>query len=171
MVVAFAGFDDGELSGTMQMTQDDASQIAAVTTPDIGSSKLTDPGSGSGRNGFADTRRLWPPTLVLAAIVLMSSQVAIGATPSPGVKETCGAEIRSLCLRPWRLTPDSILSCVEENRSKLSPVCQAFWETAHRCQLEMKSVCGGLSPLTIKSCLANSGSKFSETCRKTLKLK
>lgn len=107
----------------------------------------------------------------VAASLSMSFQVAIAAAPSPAVKETCGAEIRSFCLRPWRLTPDSISRCVEENLSKLTPICQAFWRTAQMCQLEMKSVCGGLSPLTIKHCLANSRDKFSETCRETLVVK
>jgi hypothetical protein len=108
---------------------------------------------------------------VMAASIVMSFQAAIAAAPSPAVKEACGAEIRSFCLRPWRLTSDSISRCVEENRSKLSPKCQAFWKTAHMCQLEMKNVCGGLFPLTIKHCLANSGDKFSETCRETLAIK
>jgi hypothetical protein len=122
--------------------------------------------------GFATlARRLLLRTLVVVAVAFMSSQVAIAAAPSPAVKEACGAEIRSFCLRPWRLTVDSISRCVEENRSKLSPACQAFWETAHKCQLEMKDVCGGLFPLTIKRCLANSGDKFSRTCRETLGIK
>jgi hypothetical protein len=51
---------------------------------------------------------------------------AVAATPSPAVKEQCGAKTRSLCLRPWRLTPDSIAACVAENRTDLSPVCQGF---------------------------------------------
>jgi hypothetical protein len=112
------------------------------------------------------------PRLTLLMIgILALSQVAIAAPLSPAVKEACGAELRSLCLRPWRLTPDSISSCVEENRSKLSPACQAFWETARLCQLEMKTICGGLFPLTIKRCLAHSGDKFSKACRETLNIK
>ena len=112
--------------------------------------------------------------LLAAAVatgILVSSQVAFAAAPSPAIKEQCGAEIRSFCLRPWRLTPDSISNCVEDKRSKLSPVCQAFWETARLCQLEMRNVCGGLFPLTIKRCLANSRDQFSETCRETLDIK
>jgi hypothetical protein len=107
----------------------------------------------------------------MATSILMSSQAVFAAAPSPAVKKQCGAEIRSLCLQPWRLTPSSISKCVEDNRSKLSPVCQAFWETARMCQIEMKKVCGGLFPLTIKRCLANSGDQFSETCRETLDIK
>jgi hypothetical protein len=116
-------------------------------------------------------RQLLHLTLLMMIGIFVSSQGAIAAPPSPAIKEACGAEIRSFCLRPWRLTPDSISRCVEENRSKLSPACQAFWETARMCQLEMKNVCGGLLPLTIKSCLANSGDKFSKTCRETLNVK
>jgi hypothetical protein len=103
--------------------------------------------------------------------VFMSSQIAIASAPSPAVKEACGAEIRSVCLRPWRLTPDAISQCVEENRSKLSPGCQAFWDTAQICQLEIKKICGGLFPLTIKRCLADSRDRFSGTCRETLNIK
>ncbi len=98
----------------------------------------------------------------------ISSHAIPAAVPSPEVKKTCGAEIRAMCLRPWRLTPDAISACVEENHSKLSPTCQAFWQTAHMCQLEMKNVCGGLNPFTIKSCLKNSRSQFSQTCQRTL---
>ncbi|HEY8336203.1 MAG TPA: hypothetical protein VIQ05_20625 [Tardiphaga sp.] len=107
----------------------------------------------------------------MAIAILASSQVVNAAPSSPAVKQACGAELRSLCLRPWRLTPDAISQCVEDNRAKLSPVCQAFWETARLCQLEMKNVCGGLFPLTIKRCLAESGAEFSATCRETLNLK
>ena len=95
---------------------------------------------------------------------------AASAAPSPAVKEQCGAEIRSLCLRPWRITPGSIADCVAENRSDLTPVCQTFWDDAHRCQLEMQSVCGGLFPLTIKSCLSNSRAQFSPFCQDVLDL-
>jgi hypothetical protein len=115
--------------------------------------------------------RLRRLTLLVAMAMLVSSQVANAAALSPAVKQACGAELRSLCLRPWRLTPDAISQCVEDNRLKLSPVCQGFWETARLCQLEMKNVCGGLSPLTIKRCLAQSGAEFSATCRETMNLK
>lgn len=107
---------------------------------------------------------------VLIGLVAVSPQVAMAA-PSPAAKDSCGKEIRSICLRPWRLTPDAISECVEENRSRLSPACQDFWTVAHMCQLEMKQVCGGLNPLTIKSCLRNSRDKFSPTCRETLDIR
>lgn len=122
-------------------------------------------------NSFGLAGRLLRLTLLMAIGILASSRVVNAASLSPTVKEACGAELRSLCLRPWRLTPDAISQCVEDNRSKLSPACQAFWKTAHMCQLEMKNVCGGLFPLTIKRCLAESGAKFSETCRETLNVK
>ncbi|BCH62356.1 hypothetical protein RvVAR0630_pl04980 (plasmid) [Agrobacterium vitis] len=117
-------------------------------------------------------------TLVLGKRLLQSISVILGLTGasqtilaaplSPAVKEQCGAEIRSKCLRPWRLTPDAISTCVEENKASLSPTCQAFWVTAHMCQVEMKQVCNGLNPLTIKGCLRNSRQKFSLTCQETL---
>ena len=107
-------------------------------------------------------------SLLIAAIICVSGPIAVAAAPSPAVKKACGAEMRSLCLRPWRFTPDAISICVEENRSKLSFACQEFWDAARKCQVEMKNVCGGLNPFTIKSCLANSADKFSESCRQTL---
>lgn len=120
---------------------------------------------------FDIARQLLNAAFILTVSVFVSSRAILAAAPSPAVKEACGAEIRSLCLRPWRLTPDAISRCIEENRSKLSPACQAFWETARICQLEMRNVCGGLNPFTIKSCLKNSGHKFSQTCQETLNIK
>ncbi len=38
------------------------------------------------------------------------------------------------------------------------------------CQAEMKNICGGLNPFTIKSCLRESVRKFSKTCQDTLDL-
>lgn len=109
--------------------------------------------------------------LVLALALLVTDAVTSElAAPSPAVKKKCGAEIRSLCLRPWRLTPNSIANCVAENRSDLSPACQSFWDTAHSCQIEMKTICGGLFPLTIRSCLTNSRTQFSELCQEVLDL-
>jgi hypothetical protein len=109
--------------------------------------------------------------LLVLASLKVSAAFAVAAPPSPDMKEKCSAEMRALCLRPWRMTPDSISACVSEHRSQLSPVCQGFWTFAYACQLEMKSVCGGLSPFTIKQCLANSGNQFSATCRGFLDLK
>ena len=113
-------------------------------------------------------RFTWSLAFITALSVLISLQAAMAAAPSAAVKETCGAEIRSVCLRPWRLTPDAISACVEENSSKLSPVCQAFWVTASMCQSEMRDVCGGLNPFTIKSCLKNRKQAFSQVCQETL---
>ncbi|HXH47163.1 MAG TPA: hypothetical protein VNK51_25400 [Bradyrhizobium sp.] len=110
-------------------------------------------------------------SVVAAAAILGASQAASAGAPVPEIKEQCAAEIRSFCLRPWRLTPDAIMECAQENRAKLSPACIGFLETAQMCQLEMKNVCGGLFPLTIKRCLANSADKFSERCRETLEIK
>jgi hypothetical protein len=110
---------------------------------------------------------LWLISLSMI-IVLASSAGAWAAPLSPAVKDQCGAEIRSKCLRPWRLTPDAITMCVEKNKTTLSPTCQAFWVTAHMCQLEMKTVCNGLNPLTIKSCLRNLRQQFSPLCQETL---
>ncbi len=107
---------------------------------------------------------------VLSGMLGMCSQAAMANSPSPAVKEACGAEIRSLCVRPWRLSPDSISQCARQNREKLSPACQIFWDTAQMCQAEMKNICGGLNPLTIKSCLRESVHKFSKTCQDTLDL-
>lgn len=107
---------------------------------------------------------------VVSGLVGMGSQVAVANSPSPAVKEACGAEIRSLCVRPWRLSPDSISQCARQNREKLSPACQIFWDTAQICQAEMKNICGGLNPLTIKSCLRESVHNFSKTCQDTLDL-
>ncbi len=114
-------------------------------------------------------KRLWPSS-ISALSLFISLQAAMAAAPSAAVKETCGAEIRSICLRPWRLTPDAISACVEENAPKLSPVCQAFWVTASMCQSEMREVCGGLNPFTIKSCLKNQRHEFSQLCQDTLNI-
>lgn len=95
-------------------------------------------------------------------------QVAVAASPSPEIKEKCSEEIRSFCLRPWRLTPDAISACVEENREKLSPDCQGFWEVANGCQKEMREICGWKFPLLIRSCFVESREKFSSTCQATL---
>jgi len=112
------------------------------------------------------------PGLCLAGpgILALLLQAPLAAAPSEAVKQVCGAQIRSLCLRPWRFTPDAIASCVAQNRMQLSLECQGFWETAHMCQLEMAQVCGGLNPLTIKGCLANSRQAFSPVCQETLGL-
>jgi hypothetical protein len=112
-------------------------------------------------------RRLVQGLVVILGLTVVF-ETTLAAPLSPAVKEQCGAEIRSKCLRPWRLTPDAISTCVEENKSSLSPVCQAFWVTAHMCQVEMRQVCNGLNPLTIKSCFRNSAQEFSSTCRETL---
>jgi hypothetical protein len=112
-------------------------------------------------------KRLLQSTMLILGLTV-ASQTSSAAPLSPAVKEQCGAEIRSKCLRPWRLTPDAISACVEENKSTLSPTCQAFWITAHMCQVEMKQVCNGLNPLTIKSCFRNFGQRFSLTCQETL---
>lgn len=105
---------------------------------------------------------------MLICLAAVSSQNTMAAAPSPTVKEACGAEIRSLCLRPWRITPDAISSCVEDNRLKLSSTCQVFWATTHMCLLEMKELCGELNPLTIRRCLRNSTSLLSQTCQEML---
>lgn len=108
--------------------------------------------------------------LMVSGFVGMCSQAVMANSPSPAVKEACGAEIRSLCVRPWRLSPDGISQCARQNREKLSPACQIFWDTAQMCQAEMKKICGGLNPLTIKGCLRDSVQKFSKTCQETLDL-
>lgn len=105
---------------------------------------------------------------MLICLAAVSSQNIVAAAPLPAVREACGAEIRSLCLRPWRLTPDAISSCVEDNRVDLSPTCRAFWGTTHMCLQEMKEVCGGLNPLTIRRCLRKSPSQLSQTCQEML---
>ncbi|WP_162901518.1 hypothetical protein [Breoghania sp. L-A4] len=120
------------------------------------------------RETFDVVRKRLRPASISALSLFISLQAAIAAAPSAAVKEACGAEIRSVCLRPWRLTPDAISACVEENASKLSPVCQAFWVTARMCQSEMREVCGGLNPFTIKSCLKNKKHEFSQVCQDTL---
>jgi hypothetical protein len=38
------------------------------------------------------------------------------------------------------------------------------------CQREIQNVCGGINPLTIKSCLRNSIHQFSATCQETFDL-
>lgn len=120
------------------------------------------------RETLGVARKRLRQAFILALSLFISQQAAMAAAPSAAVKETCGAEIRSVCLRPWRLTPDAISACVEENSSKLSPVCQAFWVTASRCQSEMSEICGGLNPFTIKSCLKNQKHEFSQVCQDTL---
>ncbi|MBA68584.1 MAG: hypothetical protein CML30_06885 [Rhizobiales bacterium] len=119
---------------------------------------------------IAGRRFTWSRAFIAALSLFISLQAAMAAAPSAAVKETCGAEIRSVCLRPWRLTPDAISACVEENSSKLSPVCQAFWVTASMCQSEMREVCGGLNPFTIKSCLKTRKHEFSQLCQDTLNI-
>lgn len=116
---------------------------------------------------FVPGKRLLQSMSVILGLTV-ASQSIMASPLSPAVKEQCGVEIRLKCLRPWRLTPDAISTCVEENKSTLSPTCQSFWVIAHMCQVEMKQVCNGLNPLTIKSCFRNSGLKFSPTCRETL---
>jgi hypothetical protein len=98
----------------------------------------------------------------------MSSQMAAAQVTSSEIKKMCRSEMRSRCLRPWRFTPAGIMKCGDDNREKFSPACQGFLKTAKTCQAEMKAVCGGLNPFKIKSCLANSGAKFSDLCRQTL---
>lgn len=106
--------------------------------------------------------------LVLLAPTILMSQVAAAQVPTPETKKMCSSEMRSRCLRPWRFTPAGIMKCVDSNRQNFSPACQGFLDTAKTCQAEMKVVCGGLNPFKIKSCLANSGPKFSDLCRQTL---
>ncbi len=110
------------------------------------------------------------PVLLLLMTDGVASEGVVAVAPSPAVKEQCGAEFRSVCLRPWRLTPTSIANCIAEHREDLSPVCQSFWDTAHACQLEMQTICGGLFPLTIKSCLSTSQARFSPLCQQVLDL-
>ncbi|NDW06835.1 hypothetical protein [Jiella pacifica] len=107
-------------------------------------------------------------TIALTVGLLSVGNAGFAAAPTPAVKEECGTEIRSMCLRPWRLTPSAISACVADHQSELSPTCQDFWETAQICQHEMVEVCGGLNPFTIKSCLRNSKAKFSPLCQETL---
>jgi hypothetical protein len=106
--------------------------------------------------------------MFVAISILMSSQAATAEAPSAAVKDKCGPEIRSVC--SWHFTPDSITRCVEENRAKLSPECQGFWEIASKCQTEMKAVCGWLFPFGIKYCFSNYADQFSKTCRETLEI-
>jgi hypothetical protein len=108
------------------------------------------------------------PILIIILSVPVLWQVAIAAPLSPEIKEKCAEEIRSFCLRPWQLTPDAITKCVEENRTKLSPDCQGFWEVASICQKEMREICGWKFPLFIRSCFAESRARFSSTCQETL---
>jgi len=97
------------------------------------------------------------------AAAFMLSQAAIAQSTAATAGQACGQEIRSLC--PWRFTPDAISSCVEENRADLSVACQAFWDTANQCQAEMRVVCGGLNPFTIRACIAERRNQFSQSCR------
>lgn len=117
---------------------------------------------------FRLARRVTLSTILVIMSVPILWQVAIAAPPSPEIKQKCGEEIRSFCLRPWQLTPDAIFKCVEENRAKLSPDCQGFWEVASICQKEMREICGWKFPLFIRSCFAEAQAKFSTTCQETL---
>jgi hypothetical protein len=134
-------------------------EISAPAQSMVGTKRLS--------STLVPSRRFLQSTMLILGLTV-ASQTSSATPLSPAVKEQCGAEIRSKCLRPWRLTPDAISACVEENKSTLSPTCQAFWVTAHMCQVEMKQVCNGLNPLTIKSCYRNFGQRFSSTCRETL---
>jgi hypothetical protein len=118
------------------------------------------------RSRFAQRAAL--STILIIISVPILSQVAVATPPSPEIKEKCSQEIRSFCLRPWRLTPDAISQCVEDNRAKLSADCQGFWEVASGCQKEMREICGWKFPLLIRSCFAESRAKFSSTCQATL---
>src|SRR5688572_3507961 len=113
-------------------------------------------------------RRLRRLPILVAVGLFISSPAVFAQAPSPAVKEKCGAEIRSFCLRPWRLTPGAITECVEENSSKFSPECSAFWKVASGCQQEMKRICGLKFPLLINNCFKSSGKEFSSLCQETL---
>lgn len=105
---------------------------------------------------------------VLIWLAAVSFSNAMAAAPPLDVGEACRAEIRSLCLRPWRLTPDAISRCVEDNRLELSSTCRVFWDATHMCLLELEEVCGGLNPLMIGRCLRNSTGKISQACQEML---
>jgi hypothetical protein len=105
---------------------------------------------------------------MLICLIWAFPQSAMAAAHESSVKKACEAEILSICVRPWRLTPDTISSCVEENRLKLSSTCQAVWATTYLCMQKVKEVCGGLNPLTINGCLKNSVHEFSSTCQRLL---
>jgi hypothetical protein len=107
----------------------------------------------------------------VAVSFFVTSPTVFAEVPSPAVKEKCGAEIRSFCLRPWNLTPSAISECVEERRAELTPECQEFWKVASGCQKEMKSICGWKFPLMVHSCFEDSGKEFSNICRETLDIK
>lgn len=119
-------------------------------------------------------RRCWGRAAAIAccgvaALVLTSPQQAVGnPLTSQAVKNQCGAEIRSLCIRPWRVLPDAINACMEKRQAELSPICQNFWSVALMCQAEMRRVCGGLNPLTIKGCVRVSRDQFSQVCQETM---
>lgn len=134
---------------------------------------LRDLRRGSGLQTMVRIGSRFARRAALSAIPIVISfpgmwQAAVAASPSPEIKEKCSEEIRSFCLRPWSLTPDAISACVEENRAKLSPDCQVFWEVANGCQKEMREICGWKFPLLIRSCFSESRAKFSSTCQETL---
>lgn len=110
----------------------------------------------------------WRFAAAIAPLLLMSEPAVAS---SQAERKICGREIRSVCpWRPWRPTPNDITTCVEKKRVRLSPNCQRFWDTANMCQAEIRTVCGGLNPFTLRGCLKKRREEFSQVCQASFDL-
>jgi hypothetical protein len=96
------------------------------------------------------------------------------------VIDTCQADLKTVCgSEPFQV--DRLTQCVRQNRTRLSPACQALWPEAAQaggddvrsatramgraCAADTQSHCDGDRGSKLRECLRKNSDKLSEACR------
>ena len=137
------------------------------------------------------TRWLLTATLLIAAPALAQtsapSESSRRTSTVAAVIDACQADLRTVCgEEPFEA--GRLSQCIEHNKDKVSPACQAVWPSAtgpqqartsdHRsdrrevrqaCAADLRSFCDGKSGRERRNCVRDNQDKFSSACRDAMR--
>src|SRR5215207_6386127 len=134
----------------------------------------------------------------LLTATLLSAAPALAQTSAPSessrrtstvaaVIDACQADLRTVCgEEPFE--PSRLSQCIERNKDKVSPACQAIWRSAaeprqarptdlrsaqrevrQACAADLRSFCDGKRGRERRECLSDNQDKFSSDCRDAMR--
>ena len=134
--------------------------------------------------------------LLTAAFLTAAPALAQTSAPSDsprreptvaGVMDACQADLRTVCgEEPFE--PSRLSQCIQRNKDKVSPACQAVWPSAtgpqqtrptdrrpdrrearQACAADLRSFCDGKRGRERRDCVRDNQEKFSAACRDAMR--
>jgi hypothetical protein len=136
-------------------------------------------------------RLLLPAALLIAAPALAQTAAPSDSTRREptvaGVMDACQADLRTVCgEEPFELS--RLSQCLQQNKDKVSPACQAVWPSAtgpqqtrnadrrsdrrearQACAADLRSFCDGKRGRERRDCVRDNQEKFSAACRDAMR--